>query len=197
MFELIYPFGPAPAVPAGPDSMKWLAPDGARTEMFPVVEPSGVVVGQASRMYCHSGAKVLHPVVHLHVIDRYGAIYLQKRSMKKDIQPGRWDTAVGGHIDYGESILEALFRESSEELGLRDYNPVYIDSYIFESEIERELVNVFAAVGHFNVVPDYDEVDEGRYWTMDEINRDMGRSVFTPNFESEFSRIRQTLLSLL
>ena len=118
-----------------------------KTEMFPVVEPDGEVVAMASREYCHSGAKVLHPVVHLHIIDRYGRLYLQKRSLKKDIQPGKWDTAVGGHVDYGEQLLEALFREASEELGLKEFNPVYLGSYVFESEIEKELVNVFAAVG--------------------------------------------------
>lgn len=168
-----------------------------RKEMFPVVEPSGIVVGRASRKYCHSGSKLLHPVVHLHIIDRYGRLYLQKRSMEKDIQPGKWDTAVGGHVDYGEQLMEALFREADEELGLKDFNPVYLTSYTFESEIEKELVNVFAAVGSYRLTPDMDEVEEGRYWEMTEIEENLGRSVLTPNFEQEFVRIKDMLLSLL
>ena len=137
MFDLIYPLDMPPVLPprrAGdpPDD-----PCGPGKEVFPVVEPSGLVVGRASRQYCHGGMKPLHPVVHLHIIDRHGRLYLQKRSVHKDIQPGRWDTAVGGHVDYGELLVEALFREASEELGFREFNPVYLCSYVFESPIEK------------------------------------------------------------
>ena len=51
---------------------------------------------------------LLHPVVHLHLFNSRGELYLQKRPEWKDIQPGRWDTAVGGHVDYGETVDEKL-----------------------------------------------------------------------------------------
>ena len=156
-----------------------------------------MVIGRSTRQYCHSGAKPLHPVIHIHIIDRYGRVYLQKRSMKKDIQPGKWDTAVGGHVSYGESIREAVFREAFEELRFTDFNPIGIEVYEFESSIEKELVNVFAAVGSYELHPDLDEVDEGRWWPVEEIDANIGKGVFTPNFESEFQMIRQSLLALL
>ena len=62
---------------------------------------------------------------------------------------------------------------------------------------EKELVNVFAAVGAFTLSPDRDEVDEGRWWEMDEIEMNLGMDVMTPNFEQEFVRIKKTLLALL
>lgn len=195
MFDLVYPFEPAPVLPSPTAYNTSLQIQGA--EMFPVVKPDGEVVGMASRAYCHSGAKVLHPVVHLHIINRSGELYLQKRSMKKDIQPGKWDTAAGGHIDYGERVLEALYREAREELGFMDFNPVYLMSYQFESDIEIEMVNVFAAVGKFDLKPDEDEVDDGRWWSMQEIEESLGKSVFTPNFEQELVRISRRLSALL
>ena len=197
MFDLIYPLDMPPVLPPRRAGDVAVALEPGCKEMFPVVDPSGLVEGIASRQYCHSGSKVLHPVVHLHIVDRFGRLYLQKRSMKKDIQPGKWDTAVGGHVDFGETLLEALFRESSEELGLREFNPVYIESYVFESEIEKELVNVYAAVGSFTLSPDMDEVDEGRYWDIKDIEENLGKSQMTPNFEQEFIRIKDRLLSLL
>lgn len=197
MFDFVYPIDLPPMLPPRRAGDPVETEEAACKEIFPVVEPSGLVVGRASRAYCHSGAKPLHPVVHLHIIDRYGRLYLQKRSMKKDIQPGKWDTAVGGHVDYGEQLLEALFREAAEELGFKEFNPVYLCSYVFESEIEKELVNVFATVGSFALSPDEDEVDEGRYWEMKDIEENLGKSVLTPNFEQEFVRIRRTLLALL
>lgn len=193
--ELVYPYDLAPVVPVPTaDSTVERA---VANEWFPVVEPNGLVVGRAVRQYCHSGAKPLHPVIHIHIIDRFSRIYLQKRSMRKDIQPGRWDTAVGGHVSYGEGILEAVYREAFEELGFTEFNPIHLDTYEFESEIERELVNVFAVVGSYELHPDLDEVDEGRWWDLADIDANMDKGVFTPNFESEFRMIRKSLLALL
>lgn len=193
--DLIYPYDLAPIVPAPTADAE--TERASASEWFPVVEPSGLVIGRSTRNYCHSGAKPLHPVIHIHIIDRYCRIYLQKRSMRKDIQPGKWDTAVGGHVSYGEGILEAVFREASEELGLYEFNPIYLETYMFESEVEKEMVNIFAAVGSYELSPDLDEVDEGRWWTLEDIDSNLGKGVFTPNFESEFRMIRNALLALL
>ena len=166
-------------------------------EILPIIRENGIVYAQATRKYCHGGSFLLHPVVHLHIINRNAELYLQKRSMKKDLLPGRWDTAVGGHVDYGEYISEALHREAAEELGFYDFNPLHLGNYVFQSNMEREMINVFAAVGNFELHPDEDEVDEGRYWPLDEIEANIGQSVFTPNFEGEFRKIRKSLEALL
>lgn len=193
--ELIYQSDMVPVVPPLTAENSGCYPTGA--EWFPIVEPNGLVVGRSTREYCHGGAKPLHPVIHIHIIDRYGRLYLQKRSMKKDIQPGKWDTAVGGHVMFGESIKEAIYREAGEELALSDFYPISIETYVFESSIEKELINVFAVVGSYELKPDLDEVDEGRWWPLEEIDMKMGKGLFTPNFESEFKMIRQRLLALL
>ena len=82
-------------------------------EYFPLVNEKGDVIGKATRAECHSGSFLLHPVVHLHVFNSQGQLYLQKRASTKDIQPNKWDTSVGGHVDFGETIEEALKREVS------------------------------------------------------------------------------------
>ena len=195
MIELIYPYDLAPVIPA--PTVDCVVERVAANEWFPVVEPSGLVVGRSTRQYCHGGSKPLHPVIHIHIIDRFSRVYLQKRSMNKDIQPGKWDTAVGGHITYGEGVLEAVYREASEELGFTEFNPIWLETYQFESEVEKELVNVFAVVGTYDLHPDLDEVDEGRWWELKDIDESLGKGVFTPNFESEFMMIRKSLLALL
>lgn len=77
-------------------------------EMFPLVDEQGNITGAATRGECHNGSKLLHPVIHLHVFNSKGELYLQKRPEWKDIQPGKWDTSVGGHVDLGESVEMAL-----------------------------------------------------------------------------------------
>ncbi len=157
-------------------------------EIFPVVDTDGAVIGKATRGECHGGSMLLHPVVHLHVFDRAGNLYLQKRPAWKDIQPGKWDTAVGGHVDYGEEVTVALRREAREELGLSNFESEFIARYVFESDRERELVNSFRTVVDELPCPS-DELDGGRFWSRDEILANLGKEVFTPNFEQEYVRL--------
>ena len=158
-------------------------------EIFPIVNTEGEVVGSATREECHAGTFLLHPVVHLHIFNSAGELYLQKRVMTKKIQPGKWDTAVGGHVDYGERIEDALLRETREELGVRDFTPEFLMRYEFRSQVEAELVYIYKCEydGDFNLDPS--EVDEGRFWSLDEIKKSIGKGLFTPNFESEIERL--------
>lgn len=164
-------------------------------EMFPIVDEEGNIISAATRGECHGGSKLLHPVVHLHLFNGKGEIYLQKRPEWKDIQPGKWDTAVGGHVDLGESVSQALVREVSEELGIVLTNvnaPAPLAHYVFESERERELVFVHRMVYDGEVSPS-DELDGGRFWNLDEVREQIGKQVFTPNFESEYLRFESLL----
>lgn len=158
------------------------------SEIFPIVDSDGNTVGKATRGECHNGSMLLHPVVHLHLFNSRGDLYLQRRPDWKDIQPGKWDTAVGGHIDYGEDTADAIRREIREELGLTGLTLTKITSYIFQSAREREYVNVYTAVSDVNPVPS-DELDGGRFWSRHEIELSMGRGIFTPNFENEYRTI--------
>ncbi len=161
-----------------------------KIEYFPVVTEDGVIVGKATRSECHSGSFLLHPVVHLHVFNLVGSLYLQKRSLNKDIQPGKWDTSVGGHVDYGEQIETALKREVGEELGISDFEPIFIDRYKFVSDKEAELVHSYYCIYDKEIIPDPEEISEGRFWTIEEIKSALEKDVFTPNFEQEFARLR-------
>lgn len=160
-------------------------------EIFPIVDELGNVTGFATRTECHSGSKQLHPVVHLHLFNSRGELYLQHRPITKDIQPDRWDTAVGGHVGYGEKVEVALAREAKEELGISRFDPAFAYSYTFESEIERELVYTYTCIYDGTITPDTEELDGGRFWRMDEIEASLGKNVFTPNFEGEYEKLKQ------
>ncbi len=158
-------------------------------ELFPLVDEEGNITGAATRGECHNGSRLLHPVVHLHVFNSQGDLYLQKRPAWKEIQPGKWDTAVGGHMDLGENVEQALQREVREELGITDYTPERLTHYVYDSVKERELVFVYKTVYDGDIHPSNEELDGGRFWSREELNAHMGKGVFTPNFESEYREV--------
>jgi isopentenyldiphosphate isomerase/intracellular septation protein A len=161
-------------------------------EWLPMVDEEGRILGKALRSYCHNGSKVLHPVVHLHLLDKNQSLFLQKRAANKLIQPGKWDTAVGGHLAYGENIEESLKREAMEEIGLQNFEPIPAFNYRWNSEIESELVYCFITYSGKPGNLGSEEITEGKFWKFTEIECNMGKGIFTPNFEHEYRLLKKT-----
>ena len=157
-------------------------------ELLPLVNSDGNILGSATRGECHDGSMKLHPVVHLHVFNGKGELYLQKRPEWKTIQPGKWDTAVGGHVDFGEEIHTAMLREAREELGVDANQAQLIEKYVFTSECEKELIFAYKLTTDAEISPSA-ETDGGRFWSMEEIHDAIGQGTLTPNFEQEFMRL--------
>ncbi len=159
-------------------------------EIFPIVDESGNVVDKATRGECHGGSMLLHPVVHLQLYNSKGEVYLQRRPEWKDIQPGMWDTAVGGHVEYGEEIEDALKREAREELGIADFEYSGVGTYIFKSKVEQEYVYSFRATHDGEITPSA-ETDGGRFWSAEEVDAAIAEGgVLTRNFVMEWQRLK-------
>ncbi|PIF02030.1 MAG: NUDIX hydrolase [Draconibacterium sp.] len=159
-------------------------------EILPLVDTTGKIVGQAPRSSVHNGSMLLHPVVHMHVISSNKAILLQKRPKSKLIQPGKWDTSVGGHISFGETLEQALQREAYEEIGLTGFSAKLLKTYQWKSDVETELVYLFVTFDHKNYHISSDEVEEARFWTKNQIEKNIEKGIFTPNFEMEFNLLK-------
>ena len=94
---------------------------------------------------------------------------------------------TSGWMLYTECFL-ALKREVREELGITDFIPETVMHYVFESAREKELVFVHKTVYDGEIHPS-DELDGGRFWSPDEIKANIGKGVFTPNFEGEIGKV--------
>jgi isopentenyldiphosphate isomerase len=145
----------------------------------------------AKRSQCHGNPQLIHQSIHVLVFDRAGRLFLQKRSARKDVQPGKWDTSVGGHMQPGEKPEQAAVREMREELGIAPARLEFAYEYLWHSDIESELIRAFATLqeGPFQLDPV--EIDEGRFWTFDDIKEGMSQDIFTPQFCNEFPRMRE------
>ena len=159
-------------------------------EWLPLVDPGGCTIGKARRSDVHGNPGLLHPVVHCLVVNSRAELLLQLRSLTKDVQPGRWDTSVGGHVGYGERIEDSLIREIHEELGIfPDTEQIrFLHKYVMTNPIESELVHTYVLEHEGPFVPEPLEIDELRFWSVSDIEAARGRSILTPNFEDEFTR---------
>ncbi len=157
-----------------------------KEEILDVVNEKGEKIGVASREECHSNKNLIHKAVHCLVFNEKGEIYLQKRSKNKKIQPGKWDTSVGGHVDAGEAYEEALKREAKEELGIELNNFEYLYRYIWKCPVETEYIKTFRAKVNSNmkIKPNFEEIEEGRFWNKQDLTEKIKNEpeIFTPNF---------------
>lgn len=92
-------------------------------ELFDVVDERDQVVGQAPRRVVHANGW-RHRAIHVLVFDARGRVFLHKRSMKKDLFPGRWDSSCAGHVGAGEDYDPTALRELAEELGIKAAPPL-------------------------------------------------------------------------
>jgi len=140
-------------------------------EIFDVVNERDEVIGQQTRSEVHR-LGLQHRAIHVLVFNNRGQLFLQKRSMKKDRQPGLWDSSASGHLDRGEDYDACAIRETHEELGLKlSIAPKRLFKLAAGPETDQEHVWVYRAEaeGPFNLHPD--EIERGDWFNPQAVNR--------------------------
>lgn len=140
-------------------------------EIFDVVNERDEVIDRKPRREVHRlGLK--HRATHVLVFNSRGEVFLQKRSMKKDRQPGLWDSSASGHVDSGEDYDECAMRELHEEIGLIVPQPL---ERLFKinacEETDGEFVWIYRCQhdGPFELNPD--EIDNGGWFAPEKVTR--------------------------
>lgn len=160
-------------------------------EILEIVDCQGAIVGAAPRRCVHGDNRLLHRVVHVLVFDARNRLLLQKRSLAKRVAPGRWDTSVGGHVDCGEPIEAAMFREMAEELGIRPESPKFAYHYIHTNAFESEFVFTYVCQFDGQINWNRAEIEDVKFWEFAEIEGALGKEILSDNFEDEFQRYRK------
>jgi isopentenyldiphosphate isomerase len=156
-------------------------------ELLEVVDHEGKIVSILPRTHIHGNPSLIHRVVHVLIFNTEGKLLLQKRSLNKDVAPGKWDTSVGGHLNLGEDPLRAAKREMEEELGISLGEQRFLYSYIHTNSYETELVYTYACLYEGKIFLNPDEIDEVKFWSLGEIHENLGKGILSDNFEQEIS----------
>ena len=139
-------------------------------DIFDTVNEHDEIIGREPRSVVHARG-LRHRAVHVLVYNAAGQLFLQKRSMTKDNDPGLWDSSCSGHVDSGESYAVAAERELMEEIDLLMDEPM---EELFKIEASAGTGWEFAVIyrteseGPFTLCPE--EIDEGRWFTPEEID---------------------------
>ncbi|GEM_PF-175689 len=163
-------------------------------EVFQLYTADGKETGTARRAECHGNPRLLHGVVHLHLFDEKGRLFLQKRALKKERYPGYWDTSVGGHIRGGEAVEDALEREVEEELGIDSASAEFLYTYIYRDKVESEFVFTYRLVFSGSpeaIQPDLIEIEEGAFFSKGEIEKMVSEGIVTPTFKMEYEKLKK------
>ena len=140
-------------------------------EIFDVVNEHDQVIGRQPRHEVHR-LGLMHRAVHVLVFNSRGQVFLQKRSLTKDRQPGLWDSSSSGHVDSGEDYDACAMRELSEEIGLQlDAPPKRLFKLAASPETDQEHVWVYRCEAEGPFTLNVDEIEKGGWFAADEVNR--------------------------
>lgn len=161
-------------------------------EIFDIVDEHDVVVGQRTRADVHR-LGLRHRSVHLLVFDSNARVFLQKRSMSKDENPGQWDSSVAGHVDSGETYDACVVREAAEEIGLKlAVAPERLFKFDADIDTGMEFCWIYHTVAAGPFVLNEDEIEQARWFDCAELDRRLSgeNPIYTPALAKIWSRYR-------
>jgi isopentenyldiphosphate isomerase len=164
-------------------------------ELFDVVDASDRVIRQARRADVHANGW-LHRAVHILVQRQNGDVFLQRRSMGKDSNPGRWDSSASGHLDSGEDYAAAAVRELREELGIEAGELQLLGTLPASAATGWEFVRIYKARHEGPFVLHPEEISDGRWISPADLDAwlEGAPDDFPPCFHEVWQAVRGSFL---
>jgi len=153
---------------------------GAADEIVAIVDEYNTVVGAVPRREMRA-RRLPHRSTYIIVFHLQGSLYVQKRTMTKDVFPGYYDPVAGGVVLAGENYEESARRELEEEMGIHDVPLSRLFDFYFENEHTRVWGDAFSCVYEGELVLQKEEVEYVELMTFADILRRSATEQFTPD----------------
>jgi 8-oxo-dGTP pyrophosphatase MutT (NUDIX family) len=149
-------------------------------EIVLIVNENNKVTGNAPRPEMR--AKGLpHRAAYILVFNSTGELFVQKRTMSKDIYPGYYDIAAGGVVLAGESYDESARRELEEELGIRNTELRAHFTFLYEEGSNRVWGRVYSCTWDGPMTLQAEEVERGFFMAPQMVLALSEKEPFTPD----------------
>jgi len=155
-------------------------------ELIAVVDENDQFIENKPRNQVHQ-LGLRHRAVHILVFNNQQQLFLQKRSLSKDINAGLWDTSAAGHVDAGESYDACAHRETIEELGVCvDKTLSFLFKLPAKPETGMEFVQVYRSLHNGPFTLEAGEIDAGEWFTIKDISQRVANndSTLTDTFKT-------------
>jgi isopentenyldiphosphate isomerase len=163
------------------------------SEYFWVVNKEDHVIGKETREKCHN-TKLIHRSVYIFLNNSKKGIFIQKRSMMKDLYPGYYTSSASGHVTFGETYDQAALRELEEELGIKAQLK-RIGKFKCFSEMDNEISTVYLCNYDGDITINEDEISHGLFLNLKQIDEEIrhGKKKFPLGFKLALDVYRSSL----
>jgi len=131
-------------------------------EIVQIVDKDDVEIAVVARKLMRE-QRLIHRASYILVFNEDGELFVQKRTMNKDMYPGYWDVAAGGVVLAGESYEQSARRELKEELGVSGLSLKYLFKQYYEDKNNRVWGKIFSCVHQGPFLLQEEEVEYGRF----------------------------------
>ncbi|MEK0317632.1 NUDIX hydrolase [Cohnella sp. 56] len=154
-------------------------------ELWDIYDESRVKTGKTMERGSSFKEGEYHLVVHVCIFKSSGEMLIQQRQPFKKGWSNMWDITVGGSATTGDTSQKAAERELFEEIGyVFDFSQVrphltinfgvgFDDYYLIEADVEIDKLKL-----------QYDEVQQVKWATKDEIIQMLEDGVFIPYYKN-------------
>jgi len=159
-------------------------------EIVEIVDRDNNPIGAVTRRIMRQ-QRLIHRASYILVFNRLGELFIQKRTLTKDVYPGYWDLAAGGVVLAGESYLVSAMRELREELGVTGVKLKLLFDQYFEDENNRVWGRIFSCISEGPFTLQAEEIDHGRFIALSAIEALNTSEPVTPDGMAILRRLPQ------
>lgn len=145
-----------------------MAQNRQQSDQFIVVDAEDKFIGYHTREECHHNKMLIHRTMGVLIFNKQHQILLEKRSISKEMDSGKWSITGAGHVARGETYIDAAKRKLRDELGI-SIELRFVKKYLNVLPNETEMMTIFSGQYEGPFMLDKDEIIEVQFLNLEQL----------------------------